>query len=75
MSLSKSIFPHVLPMVSYDALCSQRLISAKKSAQEQLDSQRSVLADLDELADIIADMLERQEGVEVGGIKTSELLS
>ena len=62
-------------MVSYDALRSQRLISAKKSAQEQLDSQRSVLAGLDELADIIADMLERQEGVEVGGIKTSELLS
>ena len=62
-------------MVSYYALRSQRLISAKKSAQEQLDSQRSVLAGLDELADIIADMLERQEGVEVGGIKTSELLS
>ncbi|KAI0087279.1 autophagy protein Apg17-domain-containing protein [Irpex rosettiformis] len=42
----------------------QRLISAKKSAQEQLEGQRRVLADLGELADIIADMLERQEIVE-----------
>ena len=61
-------------MVNYNVLRSQQLTSAKKDAQERLDSQRSVLADLDELADIVADILEGQEGAEVGFIKVSTLL-
>ncbi|KAI0693127.1 autophagy protein Apg17-domain-containing protein [Cytidiella melzeri] len=42
----------------------QRLLSAKKSAQEHLASQRGTLNDLEELADIVAEMLERQDLVQ-----------
>lgn len=44
---------------------SKQLVSAKSSAQEQLDSHRAVLDDLDELGEIISEMLERQQVAEV----------
>ncbi|KAI0342909.1 hypothetical protein BDW22DRAFT_1357454 [Trametopsis cervina] len=43
----------------------EELLNAKTSAQEQLRSHRDTLNDLDELADIVTEMLERQEAVEI----------
>ncbi|KAF8557452.1 hypothetical protein OG21DRAFT_1407161 [Imleria badia] len=42
----------------------EKLVLAKNTAQEQLDASRSILDDLDELGDIMADMLQKQQDVE-----------
>ena len=43
---------HTLP-------CSEKLVLAKTTAQEQLDASRSIPEDLDELGDIVSDMLQK----------------
>lgn len=45
--------------------CSEKFELAKTAAQEQVDASRSTLDDLDELADIMSDMLQKQQEVEV----------
>ena len=46
-------------------LHSEQLLSAKHVAEEQLRSHKTVLDDLDELGNIMAEMLERQQAAEV----------
>ncbi|CDO77390.1 hypothetical protein BN946_scf184835.g12 [Trametes cinnabarina] len=45
------------------------LLTAKASAQEHLDTHRSILTDLDELGEIMADMLDRQQAVEIESLE------
>ena len=44
---------------------SDKLVNCKNDTAERLTSLREVLAKLDELADIMSDMLEQQQGIEV----------
>ena len=44
---------------------SEKLVLALTAVQEQLDVNRSILDDLDELRDVMSDMLQKQQDVEV----------
>lgn len=46
-------------------LTREQLVTAKQQAETHVSSLRGTLADLDELSDIMAEMLERQEAAEV----------
>jgi hypothetical protein len=53
---------------------SKQLLAARDIAQNQFDSQRNTLEDLDELADIMAEMVESQRSVEVGPTRCCRFL-
>lgn len=46
----------------------EQLISAKRVAQDELNSLRRVLDSLDELGEIISEILESQQAVEVSAV-------
>ena len=50
---------------AHSSASSDELLAAKHRAEEFLELHRNILNDLDELADIVAEMLERQEAMEV----------
>ena len=67
-SIDSSQYSHLTSLCkssANDAICSDELLAAQHAAQEQLDSHRTTLDDLDELGDILTEMLERQQAVEV----------
>jgi autophagy-related protein 17 len=59
---------HLAPQVisnTFHCNHSAQLLAAREGARLQVESQRGTLDDLDELGDIMAEMLQRQETVEV----------
>lgn len=72
--MSTYLRKHGVPSHPFRTLISGRLVAGKDAAEVHLDAQRETLDDLEELEEIMAEMLQRQQSVEVPTPSTPSVL-